>query len=155
MAKPDQGTVRIKWVRSGIAFNRKQAEIVRALGLRRLHHVVERQDNPVVRGLIAKVPHLVEVIGATKAPAWNSVKEYMIVSVAPASEHPAAATAEPTSAAPVVESVAEPVVDMVEPEAPADVAAVESEEELKPKRRARAPKAKPAVDEGGDAEAKD
>ena len=150
MAKPDQGTVRIKWVRSGIAFNRKQAEIVRALGLRRLHHVVERQDNPVVRGLIAKVPHLVEVIGTTKAPAWASVAEYAIIS-APASEPRAAAKAEATAAAPVVE----PVGEMVEPEAPADVAAVESEEEVKPKRRARTPKAKPAVDEGADAEAKD
>jgi len=148
MAKADQGTVRIKWVRSGIAFNRKQEEVVRALGLRRLHHVVERQDNPVVRGLIAKVPHLVEVIGVTRPPAWSSVAEYTIIGAAPASEQqPAAAKAEATAATPVVETV--------EPAAPADVAAVESEEEEKPKRRARTPKAKPAVDEGGDAEAKD
>jgi large subunit ribosomal protein L30 len=148
MAKPDQGTVRIKWVRSGIAFNRKQAEIVRALGLRRLHHVVERQDNPVVRGLIAKVPHLVEVIGAAKAPAWTSVPEYTMVAAAQASEQPARAEAEATAAQTV------PAAQVVEPEAPADVAAVESEE-VKPKRRARAPKAKPAVDRGTDAEAKD
>jgi len=147
MAKADQGTVRIKWVRSGIAFNRKQAEIVRALGLRRLHHVVERQDNPVVRGLIAKVPHLVEVIGTTQPPVWASVPEYTIIEAPPAGGHPAATEAGATAAAPVVETV--------EPEAPADVAAVESGEEVKPRRRARAPKAKPAVDEGDDAEAKD
>ncbi len=101
MAKADQGTVRIKWVRSGIAFNRNQAEVVRSLGLRRLHHVVERPDNPVVRGLIAKVPHLVEVIGVTQAPAWASVPEYTVVSPAPATEAAAISTAaEPATEAP-------------------------------------------------------
>ena len=147
MAKPDQKTVRIKWVRSGIAFNRNQEEVVRALGLRRLHHVVERQDNPVVRGLIAKVPHLVEVIGVTKPPAWASVSEYTIIAAAPASEPPAATQAEALAPAPVVETV--------ESEAPADVTTIGSEEEVKPKRRTRVPKAQAAVDEGDDAEAKD
>jgi large subunit ribosomal protein L30 len=147
MAKTDQGTVRIKWVRSGIAFNRKQAEIVRSLGLRRLHHVVERQDNPVVRGLIAKVPHLVEVIGVTKAPARTSLPEYTVIAATPSSEQPAAASVEVTAPGPAVQTV--------EPEAPADVAAVEPGEEVKPKRRPRAPKAKLGGDEGGDAETKE
>ncbi len=130
MAKADQGTVRIKWVRSGIAFNRKQAEVVRSLGLRRLHHVVERQDTPVVRGLIAKVPHLVEVIGVTRAPAWAAVPEYTIIGAMPATETPAvAAHTGSTADAPALQGS--------EPEVPADVAAVEPEAE------------------GADAEAKD
>jgi large subunit ribosomal protein L30 len=35
---------------------------VRGLGLRRLHQVVERQDPPMVRGMIRKIPHLVTVV---------------------------------------------------------------------------------------------
>lgn len=147
MAKTDQGTVRIKWVRSGIAFNRKQAQIVRSLGLRRLHHVVERQDNPVVRGLIAKVPHLVEVIGITKVPARTSVAEYTVIGATPSSEQPSAASVEATAPGPAVETV--------EPEAPADVAAIAPGGEVKPKRRPRAPKAKLAGDEDGATETKD
>ncbi|HEY3121890.1 MAG TPA: 50S ribosomal protein L30, partial [Vicinamibacteria bacterium] len=40
----------------------KQRANVRGLGLRRMHQVVERQDTPQVRGMIAKVPHLVSVV---------------------------------------------------------------------------------------------
>jgi len=86
MTKQNQATLRIEWVRSGIAFDRKQKEIVRSLGLRRLHHVVERADNPVVRGLIAKVSHLVEVREETKASAWKSVPEYTILAPEPLPE---------------------------------------------------------------------
>jgi large subunit ribosomal protein L30 len=78
MAKENQATLRIEWIRSGIAFNRNQKEIVRSLGLRRLHQVVERPDNPVVRGLVAKVAHLVEVRKESKPSAWASVPEYTI-----------------------------------------------------------------------------
>ena len=34
---------------------------VRALGLRKLHHSVEHDDTPDVRGMLHKVRHLVEV----------------------------------------------------------------------------------------------
>jgi large subunit ribosomal protein L30 len=34
---------------------------VRALGLRRLHQVVEHPDTPAVRGMVGKVIHLVQV----------------------------------------------------------------------------------------------
>lgn len=86
MVKENQAKVKIEWVRSGIAFNRKQKEIVRSLGLRRLHHVVERPDNPVVRGLIAKVSHLVKVREETKPSAWASVPEYTILGPVPTTE---------------------------------------------------------------------
>jgi large subunit ribosomal protein L30 len=62
MAKRKSGTLKIKWVRSWIACTEKQRAAVRGLGLRRLHHVVERVDTPAVRGLVAKVPHLVEIV---------------------------------------------------------------------------------------------
>ena len=73
-----QGTILIKWVRSGIGFDYRQEEMVRSLGLRRLNQVVERLDNPHTRGLVTKVAHLVEIVGETRKPAWADVPEYRI-----------------------------------------------------------------------------
>jgi large subunit ribosomal protein L30 len=53
--------LRIKYVRSSIGNPQDQKDTVRALGLRKLHHTVEHEDNPAVRGMIRKVSHLVEV----------------------------------------------------------------------------------------------
>ncbi len=54
-------TLRITWVKSGIGYAKNQKDTVRALGLRRLHHTVEQQDVPSIRGMIHKVQHLVSV----------------------------------------------------------------------------------------------
>jgi large subunit ribosomal protein L30 len=54
-------TVRITLVRSPIGYSVSQKRTVKALGLRRMHQTVEQQDTPVVRGMIAKVTHLVRV----------------------------------------------------------------------------------------------
>lgn len=59
--KSDVGRIKVTLVRSTIGFDRRQAEVVRGLGLRRLNHTVERQDVPSVRGMIHKVRHLVRV----------------------------------------------------------------------------------------------
>lgn len=56
------GTVRIKMIGSVIGCTEAQRANVRGLGLRRLHQVVERQDTPMVRGMIRKIPHLVTVV---------------------------------------------------------------------------------------------
>ncbi len=61
MAK-DSKTLRIQYVRSGIGRPRRQREVVKGLGLRRLNQVVERPDTPEIRGMVAKVPHLVRII---------------------------------------------------------------------------------------------
>lgn len=53
--------LRIKWVKSSIGYSRRQNGTVRALGLRRLGDVVEQADTPVIRGMINKVSHLVQV----------------------------------------------------------------------------------------------
>ena len=55
-------TVKIKQVGSLIGCTDRQRACVRGLGLRKLHQVVERQDTPMVRGMIGKVPHLVAVV---------------------------------------------------------------------------------------------
>ena len=57
----DVGRVKVTLVRSTIGFDRRQAEVVRGLGLRRLGHTVELQDIPSIRGMIFKVRHLVRV----------------------------------------------------------------------------------------------
>jgi large subunit ribosomal protein L30 len=55
-------TLRIKQIRSAIGAKPKQRGTLRALGLRRIDHCVEHPDLPEVRGMIARVPHLVEVV---------------------------------------------------------------------------------------------
>jgi large subunit ribosomal protein L30 len=53
--------IRVRQVRSAIGYDRRQRTILRGLGLRRLHHSVELEDTPAVRGMIAAVAHLVRV----------------------------------------------------------------------------------------------
>ena len=55
-------TIRIRQVRSSIGTKPQHREVLRGLGLRRIRHEVERQDSPSLRGMIAKVSYLVEVI---------------------------------------------------------------------------------------------
>jgi large subunit ribosomal protein L30 len=54
-------TLRITLVRSGIGAKPKQRGTLRALGLRKLNQTVELPDRPEIRGMVAKVPHLVRV----------------------------------------------------------------------------------------------
>jgi large subunit ribosomal protein L30 len=63
MAKTEKktGTLKIKWVVSFIGCPRDMRQTIRGLGFRRMHQVVERQDTPAVRGMIAKVHHLVVI----------------------------------------------------------------------------------------------
>ena len=78
MSDKAQRTIRIKWVRSGIGFTYHQKRIVRSLGLKKLNQEVERPDTPQIRGLVAKVPHLVKIVEAASKAAWTSVPEYTI-----------------------------------------------------------------------------
>jgi large subunit ribosomal protein L30 len=59
--KKKEKTLQITLVRSPIGYSKRQKLTVRALGLRRLNQTVEQEDTPVIRGMIAKVNHLVEV----------------------------------------------------------------------------------------------
>jgi large subunit ribosomal protein L30 len=54
-------TLRIKLVKSTIGRKPKHRATVQALGLRKLHQVVEKQDNPQMRGMIEQVSFLLEV----------------------------------------------------------------------------------------------
>jgi len=57
-----QKMLKVRQVRSAIGRPGNQREVLRSLGLRRIRHVVERQDTPAVRGMIAKISHLVEIV---------------------------------------------------------------------------------------------
>ena len=54
-------TLRITLVKSPIGYAKRQKGTLRALGLRRMHQTVEHEDTPVIRGMVAKVRHLVRV----------------------------------------------------------------------------------------------
>ena len=56
------GKLRLKLVRSPIGATERQRATVRALGLRRMHQVVEQADSPVTRGMVQKVEHLVQIV---------------------------------------------------------------------------------------------
>lgn len=54
-------TLKVTLVRSTIGYDRAQKDTVRALGLRKLGQSVELPDSASVRGMVAKVKHLVEI----------------------------------------------------------------------------------------------
>lgn len=59
MAKKKESRLRVTLVRSVNGTIGKHRETVRGLGLRRMHHTVELEDTPAIRGMIRKVDYLV------------------------------------------------------------------------------------------------
>ncbi len=55
-------TLKIKLVKSANGRKPNQMKTLKALGLYKIDQVVERTDNEAVRGMIATVKHLVEVV---------------------------------------------------------------------------------------------
>lgn len=53
--------IRIKLVRSLIGKKQDQIDTVKALGLKKINSIVEKDDTPQIRGMINKVSHMVEV----------------------------------------------------------------------------------------------
>jgi large subunit ribosomal protein L30 len=51
----------VTWRKSAIGYNKEQKDTIRKLGLRRLQQSVEVEDTPAIRGMIAKVSHLIDV----------------------------------------------------------------------------------------------
>ncbi len=61
MSMKKKAMIGITLTRSPIGRSYKQKNIVRGLGLKKLHQTVIRQDTPEIRGMVAKIPHLVVV----------------------------------------------------------------------------------------------
>lgn len=59
MAK--KNILKITLVKSPIGYSKRQKGTVRALGLKKINQTVEQEDTPVIRGMIAKVSHLIKV----------------------------------------------------------------------------------------------
>lgn len=53
--------LKITLVKSTIGSKPQHVKTIEALGLRKIHQVVEKQDNPQMRGMVQKVRHLVTV----------------------------------------------------------------------------------------------
>ncbi|MBZ5614220.1 MAG: 50S ribosomal protein L30 [Acidobacteriia bacterium] len=56
------GMIQLKWVRSMICTPVKHRKVVRGLGFTRLYQVIERPDTAAIRGMVKKIPHLVEIV---------------------------------------------------------------------------------------------
>mgnify|MGYP003519678562 FL=1 len=59
-------TIRIRQVKGTFGARETHREVLRGLGLRRIRHEVVREDTPAVRGMIAKIPYLVELVEDAK-----------------------------------------------------------------------------------------
>jgi len=53
--------LRVKQIKSSIGSNKRQKRTLKALGLKKINDSVTHEDNPVIRGMISKVSHLVEM----------------------------------------------------------------------------------------------
>lgn len=58
----NENKIKIQWYRSAIAAPAKHKVIVRSLGLTKLNQIVERPDNDSIRGMVAKIPHLLRIV---------------------------------------------------------------------------------------------
>jgi len=56
------GKIRIQYYRSTIATPKTHKLMVRSVGLTKLNQIVERPDNGSMRGLVAKLPHLLRIV---------------------------------------------------------------------------------------------
>lgn len=54
-------TVRITLVKSPIGYSKRQKATVQALGLRRMQQTIEQVDSVTLRGMLAKVSHLIKI----------------------------------------------------------------------------------------------
>jgi large subunit ribosomal protein L30 len=54
--------IKIQYYRSVIGFSKKQKAVIKALGITKLNQTVTRPDTPSMRGIVAKVPHLLRIV---------------------------------------------------------------------------------------------
>ncbi|MCP3956795.1 MAG: 50S ribosomal protein L30 [bacterium] len=58
----EKKSISIEQIKSPIGYPRNQREVLRSLGLRRIRHVVRREDSAAVRGMVKKIQHLVRIV---------------------------------------------------------------------------------------------
>ena len=62
MADTPKLMMRLEYYRSKISTPEKHKRVIKGLGFTRLNQIVEREDTLSIRGMVAKVPHLVRVV---------------------------------------------------------------------------------------------
>lgn len=66
MAKKEEnttgGNITIQYYRSSIGYAGSQKKIVKSLGITKLNQKVTRPDTPSMRGIVAKIPHLLRIV---------------------------------------------------------------------------------------------
>ena len=60
--KSENANITIQYYRSSIGYAKKQKDIVKSLGITKLNQKVTRPDTPAMRGIVAKVPHLLRIV---------------------------------------------------------------------------------------------
>ncbi len=55
------GKIKITQVRSTIGRSKKQKDTMIALGLRKMHQTVEKENSPIIQGMVDKISHLVKI----------------------------------------------------------------------------------------------
>ena len=60
--KENSEKIKIQYYRSVIGYSKKQKEVIKSLGMTKLNQTVERPDNAAMRGIVAKVPHLLRIV---------------------------------------------------------------------------------------------
>lgn len=58
----NENKIKVQWYRSTIAAPEKHKVIVRSLGLTKLNQIVVRPDDDAMRGMVAKIPHLLRIV---------------------------------------------------------------------------------------------
>ncbi len=58
----DGGTIKIQYYKSVIGYSKKQKAIVKSLGITKLNQTISRPDNPSMRGIVEKIPHLLRIV---------------------------------------------------------------------------------------------
>ena len=60
--KANGGVIKIQYYRSMIGYSKKQKAMVKSLGITKLNQTIERPDSPAMRGVVAKIPHLLRIV---------------------------------------------------------------------------------------------
>ena len=58
----NSGTIKIQYYRSMIGYSGKQKAIVKSMGFTKLNQTIERPNNDSMRGVVAKIPHLLRIV---------------------------------------------------------------------------------------------
>lgn len=60
--KKSNGTIKIQYYKSMIGYSKKQKAMVRGLGFTKLNQIKEKPNNPAMRGVVNKIPHMLRIV---------------------------------------------------------------------------------------------